>query len=644
MKKEKSKRKDNSRSAQKEPCPPTRRSDSTRESPGLRIGRRELLIAAGLAAATLAVYGQVVSHQFINLDDDAYIYENPMVAAGLTTKGLVWAFTTFHAANWHPVTWLSHMLDVQVFGLNPGPHLAVNLLFHILNSLLVFALFKYMTHCVWRSAIVAALFALHPMHVESVAWAAERKDVLSAFFALLSLLAYSRYAKAASSSWKPFLPVTLSLALALMAKPMFVTWPFVMLLLDYWPLNRLKWRPRDGLNRLLECLRPLAREKIPVFVLAAASIAITYVAQSRGGAVRQFTDAPVALRISNALVSYARYFASLFWPSGLGVYYPFSPEGMPLWQVAGSLALVAGVTIVALRAMEGRRYLITGWAWYLGTLIPVIGLVQVGGQAMADRYSYIPSIGLFVMVVWGVSELAGKRVAQYRAAALAAMIWLTILASLAWVQVGFWRDSITLYRHTLLAAPDNVVVHYNLAHALGKQGRLNEAVTYFGDALRIKPDFFDALINIGVTLNDQRRFAEATTYLTRAIELQPRSSKAHLQLGIALAQNGSSGEALPHFYQALEFAPNDADVRNNLGLMLAREGRLTEAAEQLDEALRLNPNSPDSHNNLGLVLLMQGEPEKSIPEFSLALRLKPEFRVAEDNLNRAQAQIKARRE
>ncbi len=641
MKKKTSTRKNNLRSPQKESGPPSKRSDSGRDSPGLSIGRRELLIGAGLIVVTLAVYGQVIGHQFINLDDDTYIYENPMVTAGLTTKGLVWAFTTFHAANWHPLTWLSHMLDAQMFGLNPGPHLPINVLFHILNSLLVFALLKDMTHRVWRSAMVAALFALHPMHVESVAWAAERKDVLSAFFGLLSLFAYMRYAKAASSSWKQFLPVTLSLALALMAKPMFVTWPFVMLLLDYWPLNRLEWRPRDGLNRLVRGLAPLAREKIPIFVLAAASIAITYLAQSRGGAVRQFADAPVLLRISNALVAYARYLVSLFWPRGLGVYYPFSPEGISPWQVAASLALVVGVTIVVIRAMEGRGYLITGWAWYLGTLIPVIGLVQVGGQSMADRYSYIPSVGLFVMVVWGVADLIGKRRLQYRATAVVAVIWLTILGSLAWVQVGYWRDSITLLRHTLLVAPDNLVVHYNLAHALEKQGNLNEAIAHLGDALRIKPDFFDALINIGVTLNDQRRSTEATNYLTRAVELQPGSSKAHLQLGIALAQSGSSDEALRHFYQALESAPSDPDVRTNLGLMLARQGKLPEAREQLNEALRLNPNSPEAHNNLGLVLFMQGEPEKSIPEFSTALRLKPEFRLAQDNLNRAQAQVKA---
>lgn len=643
MTKGKGKGRSGSRSPRNEPVRSDRRAVSGRESRGWNAGRLELLIGAGLIVATLAVYGQVIGHQFINLDDDVYVYEDPMVTAGLTGRGVIWAFTTFHAANWHPLTWLSHMLDVQMFGLNPGAHLAVNVLLHTLNSLLIFALLRNGTQQVWRSALVAALFALHPMHVESVAWAAERKDVLSAFFALLSLLAYVRYAKG-PVTWKRFLPVTLLLALALMAKPMFVTWPFVMLLLDYWPLDRLKWQPGDGLHRLTQNLVPLVREKIPIFLLAAASMVVTYIAQSRGGAVRQFADAPLSLRLSNAVVSYAKYIGSLIWPSGLGVYYPFSPTGIPFWQVAGSLALIAGVTVIAMRAKKDRGYLVTGWAWYLGTLIPVIGLVQVGGQAMADRYTYIPSVGLFAMIVWGISELAARRRVKFMTTAFAAVAWLTIIGAFAWAQVTYWRDSITLYRHTLSVTPDNLVVHYNLAHALGKQGDLNEAVSHFSEALRIKPDFFDALINIGVTLNDQRRFAEAVTYLTRAVELQPGSSKAHLQLASAQAQSGNPEEALRHLYQALEIAPQDPDVRTNLGLMLASQRKLTEAREQLNEALRLNPNSPEAHNNLGLVLLMQGQPEDSIPEFSTALRLKPEFKLAQDNLKRAQAQIKARGE
>jgi Flp pilus assembly protein TadD len=514
-------------------------------------------------------------------------------------------------------------------------------LFHILNTLLVFAAFRHMTHRVWRSAMVAALFALNPMHVESVAWAAERKDVLSTFLALLCLLAYIRYAKTPAAGWKQFLPVTVLFSLALMAKPMFVTWPFVMLLLDFWPLNRLRWRPDDGLRQLIKGIAPLAREKVALFVLVAASIAITYVAQSSGGAVRAFADAPLSTRIANAVASYGSYLVSLFWPTGLGVYYPFPPQGIPSWKVTASLALVTGITIVAIRAVKRHGYLVTGWAWFLGTLVPVLGLVQVGGQAMADRYSYIPSVGLFVMVVWGVADLVAERRVPIRIAAAAAIIWLSIMGSLAWVQTGFWRDSITLYRHTLLVAPNNLVVQYNLAHALGKRGDLAEAVTHFSEALRISPDFTDALINIGVTLIDQGKSSEAAGYLIRAIEIDPKSSKAHLQLGIALAQSGDSGEALTHFYRAMELAPGEPGVRTNLGLLLARMGKLPEAKEQLNEALRLNPNVPEAHNNLGLVLLMEGKPEQSILEFSAALRLKPGFRLAQENLNRAQAQVKA---
>ena len=639
MKKEKRKPRHDSRSREKEPG-----STSNREPGAPTAERRTLLLCAGLIISTVAVYGQVIGHQFINLDDDRYIYENPMVTTGLTAKGVAWAFTTFHASNWHPLTWLSHMLDVQMFGLSPGPHLAVNVFFHLLNTLLVLIVLLRMTNRLWRSALVAALFALHPMHVESVAWAAERKDVLSAFFALLSLLAYIRYTQSATTNWKRFLPVTLLLALSLLAKPMFVTWPFVLLLLDYWPLHRLKWRPDDGLPQLGKRLVPLAREKIAFFLLAAASIVITYVAQSRGGAVRAFTDAPISLRLLNALVSYSRYLVTLVWPAKLGVYYPFSPDGIPIWLAAASVVLTTVVTLGAIRSMQSRGYLITGWAWFLGTLVPVIGLVQVGGQAMADRYSYIPSIGLFVAAVWGAADFLARRRVQPGAAAIA-IVWLAILGSLTWVQVGFWLDSITLYRHTLLVAPDNnVVVHFNLGHVLGKQGNLNEALTHFSETLRLKPDFFDALINAGVTLNDLRRFAEATDYLTRAVAIEPRSSKAHAQLAIALAQNGRTDEALAHFYEAFELAPNDPDVRTNLGLMLARQGKLAEAEEQLNGALQQNPNSPEAHNNLGWVLLLQGHPEKSIQEFSTALRLKPEFKLAQENLNRAQAQLKAARE
>jgi Flp pilus assembly protein TadD len=601
------------------------------------------LICVGLTVATLAVYGQVVNHQFINLDDESYIYDNPTVKAGLTAKGIIWAFTTFHAANWHPLTWLSHMLDSQLFGLTPGLHLLTSTLIHTVNTLILFLLLKKMTDRIWRSAIVAALFALHPMHVESVAWAAERKDVLSTFFGLLCLLAYVRYAQT-TRTWRRFFPVIITLGLGLMAKPMLVTWPFVMLLLDYWPLKRIKWLPSEGIGRLVRATLPLAREKIPLFVLVGVSMVITYIAQSLGGAVREFTEAPVSLRLSNALVSTARYIYSTFWPNRLGVYYPFPLEGIPAWQIALAFALLVCITVVAIRAMNGYRYLIAGWGWYLVTLVPVIGLVQVGGQAMADRYSYIPSIGLFVMLVWGLADYMDLRRVRHSAIAAATAVLLIIIGSLAWIQVGLWRDSVTLYQHTLSVTSDNLAIRYNLAHALGKQGRLDEATVHFTEALRIKPDFFDAAINLGITLSERGKFAEAVGYLERAVQLKPDSGKAHLQLALALAQSGKNGEAVSHFTRALEVAPDDPEVHTNWGLMLARLGRLREASDQLNEAIRLDPNIAEAHNNLGLVLLMQGNPEKSIPHFSTALRLKPDLKVAQDNLNRAQAQINARRE
>jgi len=566
-----------------------------------------------------------------------------MVKAGLTAKGIIWAFTTFHAANWHPLTWLSHMLDSQIFGLNPGLHLLTSTLIHTANTLLLFILLRKMTDRIWRSAIVAALLALHPMHVESVAWAAERKDVLSSFFGLLCLLAYVRYART-TRTWKRFFPVIITLGLGLMAKPMLVTWPFVMLLLDYWPLKRLKWLPSEGIGRLVRAALPLAREKIPLFVLVGMSMVITYIAQSRGGAVREFTEAPVSLRLSNALVSTARYIYSTFLPTRLGVYYPFPPEGIPAWQIVLAFVLLVCITFVAIRAMNGYGYMIAGWGWYLVTLIPVIGLVQVGGQSMADRYSYIPSIGIFVMLVWGLADYMDRRRIRHSAIAVATAALLIIIASLAWIQVGLWRDSVTLYQHTLSVTSDNLAIRYNLAHALGKQGRLDEATVHFTEALRIKPDFFDAAVNLGITLSERGKFAEAVGYLERAVQLKPDSGKAHLQLALALAQSGNNGEAVSHFTRALEVAPDDPEVHTNWGLMLARLGRLREASDQLNEAIRLNPNIAEAHNNLGLVFLMQGNPEKSIPHFSTALRLKPDLKVAQDNLNRAQAQINARRE
>jgi tetratricopeptide (TPR) repeat protein len=592
------------------------------------------LIGAGLAVVTLAIYAQVAGHQFITLDDDVYIKDNPMVNRGVTLSRITWAFTTFHQANWHPLTWISHMIDSQVFGMNAGGHLLVNALIHVANTSLLFWFLLRTTHARWPSALVAALFALHPLHVESVAWAAERKDTLSTFFGLLSLIAYARYAEAPSRKWYAW--TAIALVLGLMAKPVLVTWPFVMLLLDYWPFRRFQAsEERDRWS----AFRGIVLEKIPLFAIAAASCVITFIAQARGGTVRTFADAPVTLRLSNALVSYAKYLLLTFWPNDLAVYYPFAPAGIPLWQIVGAALLLIGITAFCISQGKIRPYLIVGWLWFVGTLIPVIGLVQVGGQTMADRYFYIPSVGLFIAIVFGVANIAQtRRVARAFSVATIAVV-LLVLATLTNAQLHRWRDSATLFQHTLAVTPPNFPMEYNLAHVLGGQGKYDEAAAHFQNALQIKPDFFDGLLNMGVTRAQQGQIGEAIEYYQRAIAVQPDSAKAHAELGVALARQNRMEAALDELNKASDLAPNDADVHTNLGLVLARLGKVQDAIDELHQAVWFKPDSAEAHNNLGLVLLASGKPRESIPEFEAALRLKPELKVASDNLYRAQAQL-----
>jgi Tfp pilus assembly protein PilF len=575
---------------------------------GQRLDKVDAVIAAGLAVATLAVYAQVVRHQFIAFDDPLYIQNNPMVTAGLTWKGIAWAFTTFYDSNWHPLAWIAHMVDVQLFGLDAGKHLLVNTLIHAANSVLLFLFLERVTAARWPSAVVAALFALHPLHVESVAWAIERKDTLSTLFGLTTLLAYARYAKAPSPT--RYAQVALWLALGLMAKPMLVTWPFVLLLLDYWPLRRVEWRPADGMKRFAHLWLPLVREKAPLFALVAASMVLTWMAQRDVASSQMIFDAPPALRVSNALVSYSQYLFLTFWPAKLGIYYPFPATGPSLPRLTVAVTVLAVSTAVALKNVEKRPWLTMGWLWFIGTLLPVIGLVTIGvGQAMADRYYYVPSIGLFVALVFGVAELASMWRIGRRTIVAVTAVMLVLLASVTAVQTSRWRDTDTLFQHTLSVTTDNLLVEYNYGYDLMRRGEYDRAMPHLAQALRIEPRFFAALVYMGLALEKQSKPREAIAFYARAVGVDP----------------------------------NNADVRTNLGLLLAREGRFSEAAAQLNEVLRLTPNSAEAHSNLGGVLLMAGEPEKSIPYLSTALRLKPGLAAAEDNLKRARIEIDAHR-
>ena len=616
--------------------------------------RPDLLILLGLAVVTFGIYAQVIGHRFITFDDPTYIQDNPMVNRGVTLAGFAWAFTTFYAGNWHPLTWIAHMIDSQLFGMIAGGHLLVNALIHAANTLLVFWFLLRTTHARWSSALVAALFALHPLHVESVAWASERKDTLSTFFGLLSLIAYVRYAEAPSV--RRYAWVAIMLALGLMAKPMLVTWPFVMLLLDYWPLGRFASMvgtsrcdvrtPQRGVPTFASqwsVVRSLIIEKIPLLVLVAASAVVTFLAQSHLGAVRTFTEAPITLRLSNVLVSYAKYLLLAFWPNDLAVFYPFPRAGIPAWQIIGAALLLIAITAFCFFQRKLRPYLIVGWLWFLGTLVPVIGLVQVGAQTMADRYFYIPSIGLFIALVFGLADIAERRrVAPWVSAAIANAV-LLVLATLTNAQIHRWSDSITLFKHALAVAPPNVIVEDNLGLAMHKSGQLDEAAAHFEKALQMQPDDYMALLTMGVTRFYQGRVPEAIEYAQAAIRSEPDSPKAHNLLGMALAKQNHNEAALDEVRRASELDPKDAEIRNNLGLALARLGRMPEAIDQFHEALRLDPNNAAAHANLGWALLESGKPRESIPEFEAALRLNPEFKAAADGLGQAQAQLSPQR-
>jgi len=587
-----------------------------------------------LIAANLIVYAPVLHHAFVNYDDDQYVTANAVVQRGLTWHGVSWAFRTGYAVNWHPLTWLSHMLDVQLYGLDPGPHHLTNLLFHTANTLLLFGLLHHMTGALGRSAFVAGLFAVHPLHVESVAWVAERKDVLSTLFWMLTLWAYVEYVR--RPRVRRYWLVVLFFALGLMAKPMLVTLPFALLLLDFWPLGRVGVGPnpvgRWALSRdtWATTLR-LVWEKLPLLALSVVSSAVTFVVHHRrGGDVISLGLLPLKLRVANALVSYVAYVGKMLWPTRLAVFYPY-PHSLPGWGIAGAFLGLMGISVAVMRASLRHPYLPVGWFWYLGTLVPVIGLIQVGDQAMADRYSYVPLIGLFIVVAWGVPDLLSRWHLRRIALPAAAGLVMMACAISARGQVQYWKDSTTLWMHALAVTTANNIADNNLGMVLAGEGKLDEAIPHYLEALRIKPDYADAHNNLGVALADEGKLDEAIVHYSAALRIKPDYSDAHNNLGAALADQGKVDQAIAQYTEALRITPDSAKAHNNLGVALASQGKFDDAIAQYIEALRINPDSADAHNNWAGVLIGQGELEEAIAQCAEALRINPGSADAHNN-------------
>jgi protein O-mannosyl-transferase len=582
--------------------------------------RAPLLLAIGLAAITVAVYAAVRDYAFLSLDDHAYVAENPHVLRGLTWDGIVWALTSGHAANWHPLTWMSHMLDVQLFGLDAGAHHLVNLSLHVANTLVLFSLLRRLTGAIGRSAVVAALFAVHPLHVESVAWIAERKDVLSTLLLLLTLHAYVTYVREPGA--RRYVVVVLLFALGLMAKPMLVTLPFLMLLLDWWPLGRaLPWtRLRQGSGATAA---RLVGEKLPLVALSIASSVVTFLVQQASGATRGQDVYSLGVRIANACRSYAAYLGGLIWPANVSPFYPYRVP-VPVTEVAIGIALLAGVSAAGWFLRKRAPYLLMGWLWFVGMLVPVIGLIQVGGQARADRYTYVPFVGLFIAIVWGVAALAERRdILRRTLPALTAAV-VVALALTAHAAVQPWRDSVSLWQQALAADPANYRAHAAVGALLTDMpGRMDEAIAHLNEAVRLQPAFAEAQQNLGLALVKASRVAEAIPHLGEAARLLPASVPAKSDYGLALAEVGRFDEAIAVLDEAVRIDPANAEAQNNLGSTLARANRIPEALPHMAEAVRLDRNSEQAHVNYALALAQLGRTAEAIREFDEVLRINP---------------------
>lgn len=628
-----------------------------------------------LGGVVVIVFGQTLRHGFVNYDDDQYFYANPHVLAGLTGGGVKWAFKSGYANNWHPLTWLSLMLDAQWSGSGTaGPHLT-NMILHAANAALLFLLLRRMTGARWRSAAVAAVFAIHPLHVESVAWVSERKDVLSGFFFMLTLLMYVQYVEKTevqSPKSKAFYALSLlAFAGGLTSKPMVVTLPFLLLLLDWWPLNRVggfglkvEGSRISGLRNLN--FKPLVFEKWPFFLLSIGSCVVTVLSQREA----LQSALPLTVRLANASVACVIYLRQMVWPVNLAAFYPY-PETIPVWESTGAGAVLIAITGLAFLSARKFPYLLVGWLWYLGMLVPVIGLVQVGDQSHADRYTYLPMIGIALLLAWGVTDMTAYGRYQRRLLGVAAGGMISILMMCAWKQTAWWRDGESLWRHALACTSDNYTAHNNLGYVLATQGRTAEAIEHYQKALEIFPEYAEADNNLGRIFLNEGRLDEAKEYFQRAIRLKPGAAEAHNNLGILLVRQGDSAGAFQQYQSAIQHNPDFAEVYNNLaillasqgrfaeseadyrtalalkpdyaqahdnfGILLARRGRLAEAMEHFQKALEIRGGSAEAENGLGLLLVMLEQVGEAVPHFRKALEFKPDFAEAHFNLAEALA-------
>lgn len=572
------------------------------QSLGKDAARRRVLLGVYLSLAALAwvVFGQTLGHQFVEYDDQNYVYENPEITAGITTRGIFNAFAHPHARNWHPLTTISHMLDCQLFGLNPAGHHLTNVLLHTAAVLMLFSALHAMTGAMWRSAFVAAVFAIHPLRAESVAWVAERKDVLSALFFMLTLGAYLRYAR--QMSLKRYLWVILFFALGLMSKPMLVTLPLVLLLLDYWPLARFPGkdsaRPSDnsGAKNYLAVPQRLIVEKIPLVFLSLLSAIATLIAQRQ--TVGYSEKVPITWRLGNGLVSYIAYVGQMIWPAKLAVFYPHAADSLPLWEAILTFLLLAGITVIAFALRKTRPYLIVGWSWYLICLLPVIGVIQVGLQGRADRYTYLPQIGLYLAVTWAAADLAIFSNKRREILACVAVVIIGILAWRAWIQTSYWRNTESLWNHALAVTSDNDLAHNNVAALLMRRGQVDDAISHYEKALKLR-------------LNNR----ETHYHLSVAL--------LHNNLANALAQKGLIDEAIVHYRKAVQLRDDFADAHSNLATMLAQKGETAEAIAQYEKALAIPPEDAAAHLRLAATLLQTGREDEAIAHYRRALEITP---------------------